>query len=80
MMSKAMASCSVAGLAARSRRAASSLGMRLRRQAVSASSLDELRFGGGGGLVFVAEFAAVGFVGGGVFGWQDGESGGEAVS
>jgi len=42
--------------------------------------LDELRFGGSGGLVLVAEAAAVDFVGGAIFGRQDGGGGGEAMS
>ena len=42
--------------------------------------LDELGFGGGGGLVFVEELLAVALVGGGVFGGQDGGAAGEAVA
>ncbi len=38
--------------------------------------LDELRFGGSGGLVFDEEAAAMFLVGGGVFGGEDGRSGG----
>ena len=41
---------------------------------------DEMDFGGGFGLVFVVELAAVELVGGGVLGGQDGGLGGEAVS
>ncbi len=41
--------------------------------------LDELGFGGGGGLVFVGELGAVELVGSGVFGGQDGGAGGQAV-
>jgi hypothetical protein len=41
---------------------------------------DELRFGGSGGLVFVEEAAAMGVIGGGIFGGEDGGSGGEAVA
>src|SRR5579883_469010 len=41
--------------------------------------LDELGFGGVGGLVFVEELAAVGFVPVRVFGGQDDGGGGEAV-
>jgi len=37
-------------------------------------------FGGCGGLVFVEELAAVGFVGGAVLGGEDGRGGGEAVA
>ena len=40
---------------------------------------DELGFGGRGGLVFIAELAAVVFVGGGVFGGEDGGAGGESM-
>ena len=50
--------------------------MRLRRQAVSASSLGELGFGGGGGLILVEELAAVLLVGGGVLGGEDGGTAG----
>ena len=42
--------------------------------------LDELSFGRCGGLVFGEELAAVGFVGGRVFGGQDDGLGGEAVA
>ena len=42
--------------------------------------LDELGFGGVGGLVFVSELAAVLFVGGRVFGGEDGGAGRESVS
>jgi hypothetical protein len=42
--------------------------------------LGELGFGGGGGLVFVEELAAVELVGGGILGGEDGRMAGEAVS
>ena len=42
--------------------------------------LNELSFGGGGGLVFVEELAAVGFISGGIFGGKDDGLGGEAVA
>lgn len=42
--------------------------------------LDELGFGGSGGLVFVEEAAAMVFVGGAVFGGEDGGGGGQAVA
>ena len=42
--------------------------------------LDELRFGGSSGLVFIEEAAAMVFIGGGVFGGQNGRGGGEAVA
>jgi len=42
--------------------------------------LDELSFSGSGGLVFVEELAAMGFVGGWIFGGQDDGLGGEAVA
>ncbi len=42
--------------------------------------LDELGFGGCGGLIFVAEAAAMVFVGGAIFGGEDGGGGGESVA
>jgi hypothetical protein len=42
--------------------------------------LDEMSFGGCGGLVFVQELAAVLLVGGGIFRRQDGGLGGQAVA
>ena len=42
--------------------------------------LSEVRFGGGGGFVFVEELAAVALVGGGVLGGEDRGSGGQAVA
>jgi hypothetical protein len=42
--------------------------------------LNELRFGGSGGLVFVEEAAAMGVEGGLVFGGEDGGSGRQAVA
>ena len=42
--------------------------------------LDELRFGGSGGLIFIEEAAAMGVVGGLVFRGEDGGSGGQAVA
>ena len=42
--------------------------------------LDELRFGWGGGLIFVEELAAMFLIGGWVFGGEDGGRGGQAVA
>jgi hypothetical protein len=41
---------------------------------------DELRFGGGGGLIFVEELAAMVFKGGWIFGRKDGGCGGQPVA
>ncbi len=46
----------------------------------SGELLDELRFGGSGGLIFIEEAAAMGVVGGRVFGGEDGGGGGQAVA
>src|SRR5579863_4827642 len=42
--------------------------------------LDELGFGGRGGLIFVEQAAAMVFVGGAVFGGEDGGGGGQSVA
>src|ERR1022692_4383380 len=62
------------------KRAASRIGIRLRRQEGSDSSWTSWGFRGCGWLVLVFEIASVRFVGGLVFGGEDGDASRESVA